>query len=270
MALADFPQNLRLLCSYGKSVSAICRQVGINRHQLKRYLSGSTAPSLHTLRRLCDFFGLEENEILMRHADFAALIRIRPPQLHRSRDRVAEFFGAVADAADLSRARHYVGFYHVYFQPDRQVPEIHRALTQIQLEDRCLVTKTIERYPGGTPGLPPVVKYEGIAYPNRNRLTIIERRPKATDTAFFSILYGADSEDFSMLSGLSMGVAPDSSRGIYCVRLCWQYLGIDIDIRRALSQCGQFASDDPGIDRHIQHYTHNELAAGDFAFMPRY
>ena len=32
MASSDLGSNLRLLCSYGQSISAICRQAKINRH----------------------------------------------------------------------------------------------------------------------------------------------------------------------------------------------------------------------------------------------
>ncbi|MBL9052493.1 MAG: helix-turn-helix transcriptional regulator, partial [Tabrizicola sp.] len=104
MSSIDLGPNLRLLCSYGRSISAICRQARINRHQLQRYLNGSAAPSLHTLRRICDFFGVEEHEILLPQRDFAALIKIRPPQLARSRDRISEYMAGFIEAQDMSLA----------------------------------------------------------------------------------------------------------------------------------------------------------------------
>jgi transcriptional regulator with XRE-family HTH domain len=270
VAAEDLAKNLRLLCSYGRSVSEVCRQAGINRHQLKRYLVGTTSPSMHTLRRLCDFFGVEEHEILMRHADFAPIVRMRPPRLQRTRDRVAEFTSQVAEISDLRAARHYVGYYHVYFQPDRLVPEIHRALTRITLEDRCLITKTIERYPEGSAGLPRVVKYGGVAFLSGRTLTVMERRSHAEDSAFFSILYAADESQLTFLSGLSLGVSPDSSRTVYSVRLCWQYLGQEVDTRRRIAQCGQFPPDTPDISNYIRYCTRNDLNEGDSLFTPRF
>ncbi|MBI2718083.1 MAG: helix-turn-helix transcriptional regulator [Rhizobiales bacterium] len=269
MAAADFPRNLKLLCSYGRSVSAVCRAARINRHQMKRYLAGSTSPSLHTLRRICDFFGLEEHEILLGHEAFAALIRVRPPKLQKTRDRIAEFIGAVADTADLGVARHYTGYYHVYFQPDRQVPEIHRALTHVTLADRCLLTKTIERYPSGSAGLPKSVKYDGVAFVNGRALTVMERRRGAADVGFYTLLYGAGAGELTFLTGLTMGVAPDSSRLLYGVRMCWHYLGEEIDIRRRLGQCGQFPLDHPSIGKYVRFCTTNDLAEGEAAFAPR-
>jgi transcriptional regulator with XRE-family HTH domain len=270
MSSDDLSANLRLLCSYGRSVSEICRQAGINRHQLQRYLNGATSPSLHTLRRLCDFFGLEEHEILLSHADLAALVRIRPPRLQRSRDRAAEYMGVFFDSQDLDIAANYVGYYHIYFQPNRLVPEIHRAITRVMLEDRCLVTRTLERYPAGSPGLPRVVKYDGIAYTSGSTFTVIERRPSMPSSTFFTVLYGADAGELTYLSGLVTGVAPDSSRTIYSLRTCWQYLGRDIELRKEVNACGQFPARSRSIGKNVRQYTDNNLADGDEAFSPHF
>lgn len=268
MSSRDLGSNLRLLCSYGRSISAICRQAGINRHQLQRYLSGTAFPSLHTLRRLCDFFGVEEHEVLMPADQFAKLVKVRPPQLHKTRDRIAEYMDDFVKAQDTEAAERYVGYYHSYFQPNRKVPEIQRVLTRIAMVDRCLVTKTLEFYPAGTAGLPRVVNYEGIAYASPTTLTIIERRPRELTSTFFTILYGAGPNELSYLSGLVMGVAPDSSRDIYALRACWRYLGREVNVLSKLRQCGQFPRDDAGISNYIRYCTQNELPPGEEFFSP--
>jgi transcriptional regulator with XRE-family HTH domain len=266
----DFAANLRLLCSYGRSVSAICRAAQFNRHQLQRYLSGTSEPSLHSLRRICDYFGLEEHEILLPRDQFQALIRIRPPKLQRFRDRLSDYMGEFVEGQDLKVASHYEGYYHVYFQPNRLMPEIHRALTRLTIEDRCLITKTIERYPSGSAGLPRTVKYSGIAYVNGAVLTVIERRPQAISSAFFTVLYGADQDTFTYLSGLVMGSAPDASRSLYCLRCCWHYLGTEIDLRKRITECGQFQRSDKTISKYVRFCTQNDLGTGDEMFSPHF
>ena len=268
MSSRDLGTNLRLLCSYGRSISAICRQASINRHQLQRYLNGSAFPSLHTLRRLCDFFGVEEHEILLPAAEFAALVKVRPPQLQRTRDRIGEYMDGFLQAQDFGAAERYVGFYHSYFQPNRKVPEVQRVLTRIAMEDRCLVTKTLEFYPSGAAGLPRVVKYEGIAYASSSTLTIIERRPSELTSTFFTILYGAGTSELTYLSGLVTGVAPDSTRDIYALRCCWRYLGREIDIRARMSECGSFPKDSPDISSYVRYCTQNNLQDGEEFFSP--
>ena len=269
MSSKDLGANLRILCSYGRSISAICRQAGINRHQLQRYLAGTAFPSLHTLRRLCDFFGVEEHEILLPKSEFAELVKVRPPLLHRSRDRVAEFMAGFVDNQNLETATHYEGYYHTYFQPNRKVPEIQRALTRVTLKDRCLVTKTIEIYRVGSAGLPRVVKYDGIAYVSGSTLTVIERRSRDPISTFFTILYGSDTGELTFLSGLVIGVAPEVPHDIYSLRTCWRYLGREIDIRARLQECGHFPANSRHIGKYIRFCTQNDLSPGDELFAPR-
>lgn len=58
-------ENLKLLTGYYKSVAEVCRRLEINRQQFNKYLNGSTLPSRHTFQRICNFFGVEDYELLL-------------------------------------------------------------------------------------------------------------------------------------------------------------------------------------------------------------
>ncbi|MFO1059259.1 MAG: helix-turn-helix transcriptional regulator [Dongiaceae bacterium] len=268
MAVADFPRNLRLLCSYGRSVSDVCRRAGINRQQLERYLTGAATPSLRTLRRLSDFFGMEDHEIFLDHAAFAALVRLRPPRLQERQDPIAAFVGSLTDGADAGAVERYLGFYHVYCQPDRNVPEVHRCLTRLGLVEGRLVSRTVERYPHGAAGLPSTVKYRGIAAPRGGKLIVLEQQAGAP-AAFCTILDGTDYRGLTYLSGIMLGIAPDGSRTIYCLRVVWHYLGAEVALRRRLAECGQLPLDSPELSVYLRHCITNELAPGEPTFSPR-
>jgi transcriptional regulator with XRE-family HTH domain len=269
MSVQDLPNNLRLLCGYGRSVSDICRRAGINRHQFERYLGGTTTPSMHTLRRICDFFGLEDHELLLDHRTFSELVRMRPPRLQRTLDRNAAFMEALAGEPDLPTSQRYVGFYHLYFQPDRQIHEIHRCLMRVKLIDRTLISKTLERYPRGAAGLPSAVKYTGIILPHHGRLIAMDRQVNSQNSVFFSILYSSAYSELTYLSGLVMGVTPDASETTYCLRTVWHYLGTEVDLRHRLAQCGQLPFNSPEISEYLRYCISNDLGAGDDAFTPR-
>ena len=81
MSIKNLSDNLRLLCSYKKSISNVCRDLKINRQQFNKYLSGKTAPSSNNLRKICDYFGVEEHEIMLPNQDFNDLISARPTTL---------------------------------------------------------------------------------------------------------------------------------------------------------------------------------------------
>ena len=53
---AVFGQNLRILCQKHSSISSICRDLGINRTQFNRYLSGESFPRPDVLHKICIFF----------------------------------------------------------------------------------------------------------------------------------------------------------------------------------------------------------------------
>ena len=66
----DFTANLKFLCGHYKSVADVCRRLKINRQQFNKYLGGHSAPSQYNLRKICEFFGVDEGEILASHDAF--------------------------------------------------------------------------------------------------------------------------------------------------------------------------------------------------------
>ena len=63
---AMFGRNLRLLCQPYASVSALCRELGINRTQFNRYLCGERFPRPDILQRICPYFKVDAR-ILLQH-----------------------------------------------------------------------------------------------------------------------------------------------------------------------------------------------------------
>ena len=56
--------NLRALARHTPSVSALCRDLGINRTQFNRYLSGESFPRPDVLFRICQYFNVDARIIL--------------------------------------------------------------------------------------------------------------------------------------------------------------------------------------------------------------
>lgn len=68
MAAADaravFGSNLRELSKRARSIAQLCRDIGINRTQFNRYLSGEAFPRPDVLLRLCRFFNVDARILL--------------------------------------------------------------------------------------------------------------------------------------------------------------------------------------------------------------
>ena len=59
-----FGANLRHLAQNYTSISALARDLGINRTQFNRYLSGESFPRPDVLSRICDFFDIDARVLL--------------------------------------------------------------------------------------------------------------------------------------------------------------------------------------------------------------
>ena len=81
--------NLRRLTEGAVSISALCRDLGINRTQFNRYLAGESFPRPDVLHRICSFFGVDAR-ILLEPVD--QIDSHRRDLLHHP--AVAEFVGA--------------------------------------------------------------------------------------------------------------------------------------------------------------------------------
>lgn len=59
-----FGANLHMLAAEYPSISALSRDLGINRTQFNRYLSGESFPRPDVLARMCDFFSVDARVLL--------------------------------------------------------------------------------------------------------------------------------------------------------------------------------------------------------------
>ena len=60
---ANLARNLRNLCRQRGSVNTVCREMGIHRSQFEKYLSQVVLPSPTSLKKLCAYFGVSEQEL---------------------------------------------------------------------------------------------------------------------------------------------------------------------------------------------------------------
>ncbi|MBB3985210.1 transcriptional regulator with XRE-family HTH domain [Sagittula marina] len=72
--------NLRQLSRQAKSISALCRELGINRTQYNRYLGGESFPRPDVLHRICSHFGVDAR-ILLEPVD-SILFKTHVPELN--------------------------------------------------------------------------------------------------------------------------------------------------------------------------------------------
>ena len=263
----DFARNLRFLCSYYRSVSEVCRRVGLNRQQFNKYVVGSARPSGRNMRRICDFFGVDEYEILSPHAELRRIIEIKG--VRNAEDSESAVLQRIKDTMSSSgkELQAYLGCYHFYFYSFSYPGKLLKALLHMTERNGLVTYRRIERlidretpYSTGS-----VFKYEGVAIYLRERIFMIDHEALMGNEISQTILYPSYKSNVDLLSGLTLGTAGKTSREPICSRVVLQFLGDSIDLRPAMTSCGLYNPDSQEIDPAIRQSITNDIPDNVYA-----
>jgi transcriptional regulator with XRE-family HTH domain len=267
-------ENLKRLCSRYDSVSDVSRRLGINRQQLNKYLAGVSHPSLRNLRRITDFFGVDEFEILLPPEEFAAKVLPRRPKIAAPTAFVPALLPpSRADSQALLAP--YCGFYHVYFHTPVWSNHIVRALVHVYQTDGRTATRTVERLReattrGQTQGQTgPVQKFRGTLTHVVDRLCILEYETLIGELASMTVLYPSHRNALRLLTGVMVGVASGGSRQPFASRIVYEFIGRTIDARVALMKCALFSPNDDSVPEAIRSRIRNTIEPGESVLVPR-
>ncbi|QQK64412.1 helix-turn-helix transcriptional regulator [Cobetia sp. cqz5-12] len=258
----DLALNLRLLCSYYRSIAEVSRRLEISRPQFNRYLSGQYRPAAHTLRRICEFFGVEEHEILLPNRQFQRLVQVRPKPRESQATRVESEPLAQLRRSGASELSRYVGHYYEYYLSMSSPGRILRGLVSIiQREDGVYyqrLERLVERESSGV-GVSHC-KYQGMAFYLSDRIFMTDYESMTGNEITQTILYPTFTSRVSRLKGLRIGVSASGDRTPASTRVLLEYLGRDIRVRCALKQCGLYLLDSDEIEDAIRHEILNDQA----------
>lgn len=252
--VGSFSENLRALCSYVRSVSHVCRQLDINRQQFARYLNGETLPSQYNLRKICDYFGVEESEIFLPTDEFRRLIS---PQGGTRRNRPAK----IAEVLDLpltesTIASKYVGYYYRYLRSLEYPGCIIKAAVKIFMERDRVRTKAIERLKSEKKQKRrfETYKYNGVLVVLADRIFMVEMDMLLRNAITETILYPTHKHPMTYLYGDAFGITSGVSREPYMTPMVYEFLGTQVDLKELLSQCGLYDEQSSSIDDDVKSY----------------
>ena len=232
MKPAPLSINLRHACSTRKSVSEICRQLGINRQQFNRYVSGEATPSPHNLARIAAFFGV-------RPGDFS----LDPPLFEqRLLNAAGGTFGADVLSpcfpGNLQPLRRHLGYYQTYHVSLSWPGMIVCSCARLDEHDGAVRVKSIERIQDRPHEIRQFSKYVGLVSYLRDRIFVGERSMGSEPMIAQTTLTPFETHQRIYLKGMTMGVSWRKQNLPYASRVIWRYLGTDTDRRELLSRCG--------------------------------
>jgi len=263
----NFSKNLRLLCSYYKSIAEVCRRLSINRSQFNKYLNGTSTPSKYILRSICDFFGVEEYEIFLPHGQFQQIIQVRPSKQAQSEQRQFSHHIEKLQAQGQGRLEQYLGYYFEIYCSMSFPGKILRNLVQVSSQKGEVVYRRIERLKPLDGGSTFHARYLGCAFFLSERIFMVDYESLTGNELTQTILYPTYKNRIGRLSGLRLGVADSARRDPACVRVVYDYLGKQVDLRKALRLCGLYPLDSPLFDDRVKQLIDNRTNANDNLFL---
>lgn len=260
----DFQRNLALLCSYHASIADACRRLGINRQQFNKYLSGQSRPSRRNMRRMCDFFGVTEAEMLMEPAQLEQIVALRrkPDPLPQMRRPLLHVEALYRRSQSLEK---YLGYYYRYFYSFGNKGLITKSLATIYRQGDQYYWKNIEilRHPetGKTLGMS---KYAGTLLYLADRIHIVEYETLDFTSITQMTLYPSHQHRLFRLMGIQTGGPTRRGRKPGASKVALDFLGRDIDLRKALAGTGLFLPDSKSIPAEIAALVTNTVQPGAF------
>lgn len=250
-----FPSNLKQLCRHYRSIADVCRKLKFNRGQFNRYLSGHSFPTPFNLKRICDFFGVEEYEIAMPTEQFISLIGGQPRRLLRASERsgpqrVLEHL----KQSSSPRGQMLMGYYHEYHYVISDPGHIVCSLVHIHEKDGDFVYERNERLQSRVPGTEDFecYRYMGVVYYLQDRVFLIDYETLTSNEISQTILIPSFKSRITRLNGLKMGVSACDHRIPVCSRVVWDFLGTDIDLHRAYRRVRLYRADTEEIDGDLK------------------
>lgn len=263
MAQDSFQTNLIFACSLYPSVAEVCRRLGVNRQQFNKYLSGQVRPSRHNMRRICDFFGVTEWEMLLDEDRFRDLFSVRrtprPSQTLTVEQHHLERLHRASGTLD-----HYLGYYYRYFYAFGYPGKIIKSLAVITKSDNNrYYWKNVEFTPGKALATDRAAsKYVGTVFHLGDRICVVEYEALMASSITTMTLYPSYHTRIDYLLGVQTGGSTKRGRRPAASLVLLEYLGREIDLRRAYARLGVF--DESEIDARIRGQIRNRIPDGAY------
>lgn len=247
----DFAINLRLLCSTESSVSAICRQIGLNRQQFNKYLSGAARPSPANMRKIAVHFGVRPAEFILPANEFEAHPSVAakltgPQNPHPERPEFESAF-----RGQTIPLRRYLGYYLSYFLTQSWENSIICAIVRLDEYDGMVRCRSLERSIDPDDGSLFLSKYDGRVAILGNRIFVMEYQVLARDALVETVLHPVGRGQLQYLRGTTFGIT-SRQRAPFMSPVVWRYLETFTSLRDAMRQVGRYDINSAKLDQRAR------------------
>jgi len=263
----SLPVNLQLLCKHYTSIADVCRRLNMNRAQFNKYLNGKSTPSPYNLKRICDFFGVEESEINLPNEKFIDIIAGSKTKNSSKTKTAAQALFERLKKHSSDEIIDYVGYYHEYYHSMSAPGYILCSLVHLIELDGSYIYSRNERLQSFSSkgGEGDRYSYHGVAYCLKGRFFFVDHETLTSNEISQTILVPSYKSRINRLNGLKIGVSSGDQRTPACTRVVWDFLGKDINRIEAYRHVRLYHPDDPALDADLcERLSKTEIVNGLF------
>lgn len=260
---SNLSQNLKTACSKRRSISEVCRDIGLNRQQFNRYVNGQARPSDHNLRRIADYFSLAPDDFDQAPQKFLQRLEKTNETLPPSAWLLSEGF-----PGELAPLRRHLGYYQTYHLSLSWPGRVVCSCACLWEQAGSVHVKSVERIQDRPAEIRQFSKYVGLAAYWRGKIFVVERTVGEHSLIAETILSPFAEHQRSYLKGITMGVSWRQQNLPYASRMIWHHMGETPDLRGLLGRCGTLDPNSRRIPLSVRNYLFEQgtntqpLAAG--------
>lgn len=260
-----FAENLRAACTRHRSISEVCRDLGINRQQFNKYLSGASFPSPYNFQRICRYLGMDDAAVLSPdlappgsapHDPAAFGSQLFSPILHEMQR---------ANPGGARKLDRYLGYYHSYYSSPAHPGRVLKSISRLYRKDGLCFDKTMERAVNRqhSPATPVVNRYTGAVIHTDDRIYVLHQHMALHQTLSMVAFYPSFAPVPGILSGVFVSVSSGPARQPFASRVVYEYQGRTPNLRAMVRNCGTYRIDDRQVGGEIARRLDNHVEPDD-------
>lgn len=251
----DLAQNLKYLCAEKPSVAMVCREIGINHQQFSKYLAGRSKPSAHNLRRIAQYFGINESDLAGPHTQLAQIRGQRTTSpVTRQRDPLADAF-----PGDLKQLRPFLGAYQIYFRAPVMPNGYIVNTVFLDERDGIVYSRLIEALPSPASGPRRWTRCDGKVSYQSGRIFVVDRERRNENALSTYILTPPPRQKNRYLFGTMCFLASMPRRTPFASKVVWRRFETYKSVKELFQTCGIFAAENLQLDPVIRNYLAGDL-----------
>lgn len=255
----DFPDNLRLLCQYKRSIAEVCRDLEINRSQWNKYLNGTSTPRPPIARKIADYFGFETDELFLDHQQFQKLLSIDHQKNSATRSEVLQKISNTIESQSTKNlsslgGRSFLEYYRSLTNPGK----ILIAALVFEARENIITYRRIEFIQSPLTRRRIKFIYEGLALDSGERIQLYDSETLFKSENTVSFMYPDFSTSCKNYYGLKLGVTANHKKSISASRVFWSPIPKEWNLKKILRTCGLYDESDSKIDPAIVIATDNK------------